>query len=130
MVILVLLLPKDSVCDGKSDIHKSEIYISIIVIYFTEPARLPPSVDVYEIGGNVRMQWSYTGSTCNGGYLLRYSINGGQSVEISTKENSYLVINPSVCADILIQLRTVGESGRISEESVDRSYTGLFHKFY
>ncbi|KAK9685976.1 hypothetical protein QE152_g37544 [Popillia japonica] len=105
VVILVLLLPKDSVCD--------------------EPARLPPSVDVYEIGGNVRMQWSYTGSTCNGGYLLRYSINGGQSVEISTKENSYLVINPSVCADILIQLRTVGESGRISEESVDRRYTVL-----
>lgn len=84
---------------------------------------------IFESEGNVKIQWTLTGLTCNGSYLLQYSVNGGEEVEVPTETFFYIVITPPVCADMLIRLRTVGESGRISDESLYQNYTGLYQNF-
>ncbi|KAK9685985.1 hypothetical protein QE152_g37547 [Popillia japonica] len=94
------------------------------------PASLPTLLYASENEGDVTIQWSRTIYTCAGGYLLQFSINDEALVQVSTVDIQYTVIKPPICSDMLIRLWTVGESGRISEESVDRNYTVLPSNIY
>ncbi|KAK9685965.1 hypothetical protein QE152_g37550 [Popillia japonica] len=105
IVLLVILLSPENFCD--------------------RPANLPRSLSVSEIAGDVRIEWTRATSSCDGSYLLQYSIKGKPQIEVPTTDLGHTVVQPPICSDMLIQLRTVGESGRISEESLNQNYTVL-----
>ncbi|KAK9685964.1 hypothetical protein QE152_g37551 [Popillia japonica] len=93
--------------------------------YCSNPASLPTFLEAYDSDGIVRIHWSETGFTCNGSYILGYSIDAGAQTEILTGDRQYMIWDIPLCSDILIRLWTVSETGKISEEYVERNYTVL-----
>lgn len=105
------------------------MYIKKFPTSCSEPPSLPTQLYVTETDGNVMIKWSQAGYTCNATYFVQYSINGGPQVEVPIADLQHTVIKPPVCSDMLIRLRTVGESGKIGEESLDQNYTGWLFEF-